>query len=97
MLRGANGEWVCGQQFNDPPVRISQFHTRIFELQKQGFIIESSTFKNEFGFKSYKLISEPSASHPTHTQPESYTAKQFLQEFPSKTEQPVKSNQATLI
>ena len=60
ILRQANGEWVCGQYFNDPPVRISQFHTRIFELQQQGYVIEASTFKNEYGFKSYRLISEPS-------------------------------------
>lgn len=64
ILRQAKGEWVCGQYFNDPPVRISQFHTRIFELQRLGYVIESSTFTNQYGFKSYKLISEPSKTAP---------------------------------
>lgn len=62
ILRKAHGNWVCGQYFNDPPVRISQYHTRIFELQQQGYVIEASTFKNEYGFKSYKLISEPGSA-----------------------------------
>jgi hypothetical protein len=69
ILKDANGDWVCGQYFNDPPVRISQFHTRIHELQKAGYKIIPSDFKNEYGFKSYRLATDKVdaflAEHPS--------------------------------
>jgi hypothetical protein len=35
---------------------LSQFHARIFELQEEGHRIEASDFKDEHGFKSYRLL-----------------------------------------
>ena len=50
---------------------VSQAHTRIFELQKRGYRIEASDFKDEFGFKSYRLIDrelpEPLTEHPDYS------------------------------
>jgi biotin operon repressor len=49
-----SGDWVSGTYFLHT-LKISQFHTRIYELQENGWDIEASKFKNEFGFKSYRL------------------------------------------
>lgn len=56
-LQEKNGEWINGRYFNDT-FHITQFHTRIHELQKLGYGIEASNFKDEYGFKSYRLMSE---------------------------------------
>ena len=49
--------WINGRWFNNE-MMISQYHTRIHELQKQGHEIEASTFVDDYGFKSYRLIKE---------------------------------------
>lgn len=56
-LENANGEYVSGRYFIQN-MMLSQFHTRIFELQEKGHNIEASSFKDSYGFKSYKLISK---------------------------------------
>lgn len=56
-LQEANGEWVPGTYFSRT-LWLTQYHTRIFELQKMGHRIEASTFTDEFGFKSYRLVPE---------------------------------------
>jgi hypothetical protein len=50
----ANGEWVNGRVFLRD-LYLSQYHTRIFELQVKGHRIEASDFKDFLGFKSYRL------------------------------------------
>jgi len=54
-LEDAKGEWVNGQFFLRT-LFLSQYHTRIHELQKKGHKIEASPFTDEFGFKSYRLF-----------------------------------------
>jgi len=49
------GQWISGNYFLHT-LYISQFHARIFELQKKGYNIVSSEEDDEFGFKLYKLI-----------------------------------------
>lgn len=56
-LQEKNGEWINGRYFNNT-MMISQFHTRIHELQKRGHQIEASKFTDIYGFKSYRLVSE---------------------------------------
>ena len=53
-LEDAKGAWVNGQYFLRT-LYLSQYHTRIHELQKKGHKIEASDFTDEFGFKSYRL------------------------------------------
>lgn len=54
VLEEAGGAWVSGQYFLRN-LYLSQYHARIFELQRQGYEIESSDEKDEVGFKSYRL------------------------------------------
>lgn len=49
------GQWVSGRYFLQT-LLLSQYHARIFELQEKGYRIEASENKDEFGFKSYKLL-----------------------------------------
>lgn len=58
VLRNAKGDWVNGNFFLRE-MFLSQYHTRIHELQKKGYKIEASTFLDEWGFKSYRLLEEP--------------------------------------
>lgn len=58
VLQKANGAWVKGTHFLRE-MYLSQYHARIFDLQKKGYEIESSDFTDEWNFKSYRLISEP--------------------------------------
>ena len=56
----ANGGWVSGQHFLRK-LYLSQYHARIFELQrelkdKDIGEIEASDFTDSYGFKSYRLI-----------------------------------------
>lgn len=60
-LTNAQGAWVNGQYFLRT-LMLSQYHRAIWTLQKrrhrffyQGEI-EASTFTDDFGFKSYRLI-----------------------------------------
>lgn len=55
VLLDANGEWVNGQYFLRT-MFLSQYHCRIFNLQKKGHKIEPSDFRDEHGFKSYRIL-----------------------------------------
>lgn len=57
ILEDADGDWVSGREFIQKHL-LSQFHARVFELQRKGYKIEASEFTDEFGFKSYRLIRE---------------------------------------
>lgn len=54
VLEKNRGGWVAGSYFLRN-LYLSQFHTRIFELEKQGYPIQHSDFKDEWGFVSYRL------------------------------------------
>lgn len=54
-LNQAEGEWVSGRYFLHE-MYLSQYHARIFELKEQGYRIEASEEKDNFGFKSYRLL-----------------------------------------
>lgn len=62
-LKGAAGQWVNGQYFLRT-MFLSQYHRAIWNLQhrkaRYGYEgnIEASEFKDEFGFKSYRLVNE---------------------------------------
>lgn len=65
ILKLAKGGWVNGRYFVQE-MMISQYHARIFELQKAGYKIEASNFTDEYGFKSYRLKPEiPEFPEPT--------------------------------
>lgn len=53
-LEAHRGEWVSGSYFLRS-MYLSQYHTRIFELERKGIKIEHSDFTDSFGFKSYRL------------------------------------------
>ena len=57
-LRDAKGAYVNGRTFLRD-LYISQFHARIFSLINDGYKIETSPFRDEFGFCSYKLVEQP--------------------------------------
>lgn len=48
------GEWINGRFFLQTML-LSQYHARIWGLQKKGHKIEASDTTDEFGFKSYRL------------------------------------------
>jgi hypothetical protein len=60
-LQKADGGWINGQYFLRT-MFLSQYHRAIWNLQKRreryGYegIIEASDFKDEYGFKSYRLV-----------------------------------------
>lgn len=54
VLEKNRGNWISGSYFLRN-LYLSQFHTRIFELEKKGYPIEHSDFKDEWGFVSYRL------------------------------------------
>lgn len=54
VLEDAAGRWVPGTYFLRE-LYISQYHARIFDLQRKGYDIEASDFSDEYGFKSYRL------------------------------------------
>ncbi|KKN06980.1 hypothetical protein LCGC14_1071700 [marine sediment metagenome] len=53
-LEAHMGEWINGQYFLRT-MMISQYHARIWSLQEKGHKIEASEFKDQWGFKSYRL------------------------------------------
>lgn len=53
------GEWINGRYFLHS-MYISQYHARIFDLQRAGYQIEASTDTDEYGFKAYRLITQES-------------------------------------
>lgn len=58
VLQHAKGKWVNGRKFVQEML-ITQFHSRIFELERQGYRIEHSEFRDAHGFVSYRLLSTP--------------------------------------
>ena len=62
-FKKAKGGWINGRYFLQT-LMLSQYHARIKELQEQRYQIEASDFKDEYGFKSYRLISEPTTEKP---------------------------------
>jgi biotin operon repressor len=57
-LEDAGGAWVSGQHFLNA-MRLSQYHARIWALQRKGVPIEASPFTDDYGFKSYRLMAVP--------------------------------------
>jgi len=49
------GQWVNGRYFLHE-MYLSQYHARIWALQKKGYNIVASPEVDQFNFKSYKLI-----------------------------------------
>jgi hypothetical protein len=59
VLEEAGGNWVKGEYFLHN-LYLSQYHARIFELQRKGYNIEASEETDLLGFKQYRLVpSEP--------------------------------------
>lgn len=58
VLKTWEGAWVNGRKFLHEML-LSQYHARIHDLQKKGYKIEASDFTDDFGFKSYRLITTP--------------------------------------
>ncbi len=57
VLQDRKGEWVNGQHFVRT-MMITQYHARIWSLQKKGYKIVASEHTDTYGFKSYMLLSE---------------------------------------
>ena len=55
VLTNAKGDWVNGRYFLHT-MFLSQYHARIFGLQKKGYPIEASKERDEFGFCSYRIV-----------------------------------------
>ncbi len=56
VLLKANGAWVSGQLFLRE-MYLSQYHRAIFNLEnRDGVKIEHSSFTDQYGFKSYRII-----------------------------------------
>ena len=77
-LKDYNGAWINGQYFNTT-MMISQYHTRIHELQRRGHKIEGSSFTDEYGFKSYRLPVNPPKIFNKETKIELPTHKTLTQ------------------
>ena len=57
-LLNAKGDWINGQYFLRT-LYFSQYHRIIFQLENDyGWKIEHSDFKDEWGFKSYRIVIE---------------------------------------
>ena len=61
VLTDAQGDWVNGRKFLHE-MYISQYHARIKELEAKGYEIDHSSFKDEYGFSSYRLACGTPAS-----------------------------------
>jgi hypothetical protein len=57
VLTNANGQWVSGSYMLHTML-LSQYHARIWSLQKEGHKIEASDFTDKFGFKFYRIKQE---------------------------------------
>lgn len=54
-LEEARGKYVNGRYFLQT-LYLSQYHARIWGLQRKGYRIEASDETDEYGFKSYRLL-----------------------------------------
>ena len=55
ILENADGKWIDGMTFLRLDHPITQFHARIFELEEQGYKIDSRFIEGK-NWKEYKLI-----------------------------------------
>lgn len=53
-LVDAQGKWVSGRFFLQDML-LSQYHARIFGLQKKGYVVEASDDRDRYGFKFYRI------------------------------------------
>lgn len=59
VLENNRGKWIKSDYFLYT-LHLSQFHARLLELEEKGYPIEHSTFKDDFGYVSYRLpFNEP--------------------------------------
>jgi hypothetical protein len=58
LADGPDGGWVNGQCFLRE-IMLSQYHARIWDLERRGIRIEHSTEKDPWGFLSYRLAEGP--------------------------------------
>jgi len=58
ILMDADGDWVDGMRFLRLERPITQYHARIWELQKDGYKIEGRTVEGK-NWKEYRIILEP--------------------------------------
>ncbi len=58
ILRDANGHWVDGMSFLNLTPPITQYHARIWGLQKKGYRI-TGRFMAHKSWKEYRLEQEP--------------------------------------
>lgn len=54
VLLDRRGQWISGRYFLQNML-LSQYHARVWELQKKGYKIEASDVTDEYGFKSYRI------------------------------------------
>lgn len=54
ILQNANGKWVDGMTFLRLDHPITQYHARMFELEEQGYKIESRFIEGK-NWKEYRL------------------------------------------
>lgn len=54
VLKHAKGKWVNGRKFLQE-MMITQAHARLHELERKGYKIEHSEFRDKYGFVSYRL------------------------------------------
>ena len=58
ILKDARGDWVDGMIFLNLDRPITQYHARIWGLQRKGYKIDGSWVEGK-NWKKYRLISEP--------------------------------------
>lgn len=69
VFHNANGGWVDGTIFYHLESPILQYHARMWELEKKGYIFEDGWIENENTgkrWKKYRLVSEPQAFAPVN-------------------------------
>ena len=69
ILKAANGGWVDGMYFLNLDFPITQYHARIWALQKKGYIIEGRFVTNK-NWKEYRLIENNSIPKERTEQPD---------------------------
>ena len=58
ILQNADGEYVSTKYFKQD-LLISECNGRLSELKNEGHNIETSKFRDDYGFKSHRLVTEP--------------------------------------